>query len=269
MTDIGFFRPIGPQTILATDSDAEEWTEHRDLSLLRLRPADGVFDRVVLQKADESRPVSVFVFTEITGGDTTVGRLVFFAAEGNVFQFCRLDVDRPAVLEPQRVVYEPLESRHTTSQLSDDGRLLHVIGGQPVANVHTYDLEKKAWTKRTVKDEVIQGVPAWNTHWNGRHLHMTGNVDRPPCSITDLFRCNLAENRWEKTGILVDHANQVLPIVDAADGEEVGLTLLCRPTVAHDYEKHRVLSKTETFRFMFRRPDSLARLCIREESIVE
>ncbi|KAI6238767.1 hypothetical protein M3Y99_00658500 [Aphelenchoides fujianensis] len=144
MTDIGSFRVIGPHTLLTMDSDAEEWTEHRDLSLLRLRPADGVFDRVVLQKADESGPVSVFVFTEITGGDTTVGRLVFFKDEGNVFQFCRLDVDRPAVLEPQRVVHEPLEFRHTNSQLSADGRLLHVTDGQHLADLYTYELEKKA-----------------------------------------------------------------------------------------------------------------------------
>ncbi|KAI6230299.1 hypothetical protein M3Y99_01076400 [Aphelenchoides fujianensis] len=182
-------------TILVSTSSGEYTSR---LHVCRLRVDEGAYEHSLLFTHNCQRFVS-FALVEITGREVDVKRAVL--GDECALVFLRVDVDEPrATLDHDPYLHHFMNGAFFASHWSADGREVNAIRHYDATVLFTYSMERKKWSQ----GKLTGSNQRLFNHSCGNSTTIYANTPRKPQDgPARMFRCNLAEKRWEEIPTLL------------------------------------------------------------------
>ncbi|KAI6216573.1 hypothetical protein M3Y99_01812200 [Aphelenchoides fujianensis] len=160
------------------------YDEVNALLLIRLRDADGIYERVLLHRLEDYSPAS-FVLTEISGQNVEVKRAVL-NNEGHCSRFVFLSVN----------IDEARAFVHHEATLNEDA-----INDEDPTVLHVYSLGQRNWTREALDVQMLYGKKVLSGFTSSMpEMYLLGHEEQNIWSPW-IFRCNLAARKWEGVAI--------------------------------------------------------------------
>ncbi|KAI6226339.1 hypothetical protein M3Y99_01303100 [Aphelenchoides fujianensis] len=176
------------------------YDEVNALLLIRLRDADGIYERVLLHRLEDYSPAS-FALTEISGQNVQVERAVL-NNEGHCSRFVFLSVnidEARAFVHHEATLNEDVN--FLCAQMNSDGRELQAINDEDPTVLHVYSLGQRNWTREALDVQMLYGKKVLSGFTSSMpEMYLLGHEEQNIWSPW-IFRCNLAARKWEGVAI--------------------------------------------------------------------